>query len=120
MTQAQAPKKKEGTDLSALFAGLEITPTEEPLPSFRRGADSTPNPFGPVLLASVEKDSAYSIWVPSDAVSRSVFLINAAARKENVGVRIVVNVKRDEKGSLIKDKDGKAQHIVEAKGEHRG
>lgn len=123
MTQAQAPKAKEkdkGTDLAALFTDLQITPDENPLPSFRRTGEQTPNPFGPVLLASVDHDTPYSIHVPPDAVARSVFLINAAARKENVGVRVVVNIERDDKGAVVKGADGKAQYIVDTKGEHKG
>lgn len=116
-----APKAQpKGTDLHALFSNLTIEVSEEPLPEPVRARDSLPNPFGPPLLASIEHGTPYTIHVPADAVQRSVFLINAAARKENVGVRVVVNVQRDEKGRVVKGTDGKAVPIVDTKGPHKG
>lgn len=113
-------QKKTGTDLQDLFSHLTIEVSDEPLPEPVRARDSLPNPFGPPLLASIEHGTPYSIHVPADAVSRSVALINAAARKENVGVRVVVDVKRDEKGRVVKGEDGKAVPVVATKGDHRG
>lgn len=108
------------TDLQELFSNLEITESAEPLPATHRGGKELPNPFTEVLRQSVEKSSPYSTYVPADAVNRAVFLINAAARKENLGVRIVVNVQRDDKGSVVKDNKGKAQPIVETRGPNKG
>ena len=107
-------------DFAELFAGLEITPSEEPLPEISRQRAGLPNPFVDPVKASVEHGTPYSIHVPPNAVSRAVSLINAAARKENYGVRVVVNVQRDEKGAIVKGADGKAQPVVEAKGPNKG
>jgi hypothetical protein len=111
---------KNGIDLASVFEGLAIEPTNEPLPASTRGSAAGPNPFGAPLKASVEHSSPYSIYVPPAAVTRAVFLINAAARKENLGVRIVVNVQRDDKGALVKDTAGKAVPIVERSGANKG
>lgn len=112
--------KQTQTDFESLFANLEVTPSEEPLPVIQRTRASIPNPFGGPLRASVEHGTPYSIHVPADAVQRAVSLINSAARKENLGVRVVVNVRRDDKGQLVKGDDGKAVPIVEQRGEHKG
>jgi hypothetical protein len=109
------------TDLQELFGNLTIEATSEPLPPITRGqASSLPNPFGPAIKASIEHDSAYSIYVPADAVNRSVSLINAAARTLNHGVRIVVNVRKDSEGHPVKDAEGKVQYVAEPRGEHKG
>lgn len=110
MADTQAP------DLSAVFANLAIEPSSEPLPEPTRGTAGGPNPFTDAVKASVEHGTPYSINVPDGAVKRAIFLINAAAKKQNLGVRIVVNVKRDKQGHVVKDKQGKAQNIVDEKG----
>lgn len=115
-----SPTAARQTDFEALFASLEVIPADEPLPEIQRSRSSLPNPFGKPLAASVEHGTPYSIHVPKDAVQRAVALINAAARKEDLGVRVVVNVQRDEKGQIVKDADGKAVPIVETKGENKG
>lgn len=115
-----APIKQPEVDLKAVFTDLAITPSDEPLPEISRSRESLPNPFTGALQASAQHGTPYSLYVPLAAVPRAVFLINAAARKENLGVRIVVNNKRDAKGALVKGADGKAQPIVEAKGENKG
>jgi hypothetical protein len=109
------------TDLAELFGNLSITETNEPLPApIRAVRDALPNPFGGPILSSIEHNSAYTLYLPPDAVSRAVFLINAAARQIDKGVRIVVNVQRDDKGQVIKGEDGKALPIVEPRGENKG
>lgn len=115
-------------DLGDVFANLAIVPSDEPLPEPTRGSTGGPNPFIAPLHASVEHGKAYSIYVPGDknkdgqypAVQRAVFLINAAARKENLGVRVVVNVKRDKDGKIVKDDKGKAQPLPETSGDNKG
>jgi hypothetical protein len=111
---------KQG-NVADVFADLAITPSDEPLPEpVRGGADSGPNPFTEPLLASVEHSKPYNFYVPAPAVQRAVFLINAAARKANKGVRIVVNVQRDDKGHVVKGADGKAVPIAEKDGPNKG
>jgi len=96
-------------DLSAVFSGLQIEASNEPLPEpVRGGVASGPNPFTDTLQASVDNGTPYSFYVPPQAIKRAVFLINAAARKLNVGVRVVVNVKKDDKGQVT--------YIAEKKG----
>ena len=109
------------TPTQDVFADLAITPTEEPLPEARR-MQAGPNPFTEPLKASVAHNTAYSVYIPNEgnAVQRAVFLINQAARRENLGVRVVVNVRKDKDGKVVKDKDGKATYIVEANGANKG
>lgn len=110
---------KPAADLADVFAGLEITPSDEPMPAITRQSTAGPNPFTQPLLASIEHSQPYDIYLPVDAVQRGVFLLNAAAKRENKGVRIWVNCVRDEKGTLVKV-DGKVQYQPETKGPHKG
>lgn len=111
------------TDLKDLFQNLVIEDDDTPLPPVRRGgAAELPNPFAPALQESLDKDTPKTIWIPADAVSRAVFLINRAAAKMTPprGVRIVVNVERDSNGAVVKGEDGKAKPVVETRGANKG
>lgn len=108
-------------DLNSLFAGLTIEPTDEALPEPRRGgAVSGPNPFSDPLQASIEHSKPYTVYLPKEAINRATFLINSAARKASVGVRIVVDVQRDKDGKVVPGKDGKAQYVTQTQGENKG
>lgn len=107
-------------NLQDVFANLAIEPSSEPLPEPTHGATTGPNPFDKAVTASVEHGTPYSIHVPANAVQRAVFLINAAARKQNYGVRVVVNVQRDKDGKIVKNKDGRSIPVPEKDGDNKG
>lgn len=112
------------TDLAELFGNLTITQSTEPLPAITRVRESLPNPFGPSLHASIKAESPMDIYVPPAAVLRAVSLLQDAAKTENVGVRVVVNVQRDKNGTVIKTKDeqgnSKVSYVTETRGDHKG
>lgn len=126
MAAERVPPFREGTIMTTptidpkVFQGLQITPSDEPLPEPARGTTAGPNPFTDPLTASVEHSKAYSVYLPPEAVQRAVFLINSAARKANIGARVVVNIKRDKDNKPIKDKNGKTQPIAETDGPNKG
>lgn len=107
-------------NFAEMFGSLDISPSDEPLPEITRQRDDVVNPFGQPILASIANETPYSVYVPEAGVTRCVSLLNAAAKKENVGVRVVVNVQRDDKGKVVKGADGKAVAIVEKRGENKG
>lgn len=109
------------TNFEQLFENLVIEQSSEPLPPITRPSrSSVPNPFGPALALSLQHSTPYSIYVPADAVQRAVSLINGAARKMDCGVRVVPNIKRNDKGQILKGEDGKVVYLAETKGENKG
>lgn len=107
-------------DMAELFGNLHIEESSEPLPTFRGVGQELPNPFGPTIDASAENGSTYNIYVPPSAVSRAVRLIREAANKSNRGVRIVVNMRRDENQRPVKNDEGKVIYLAESKGDNKG
>lgn len=101
------------------FADLQIIESDEPLPTITRGGHAGPNPFTDKIEASVTHSTSYTFYVPKEDVQRAIFLINGAAKKQNRGVRVWVNVQRDN-GKVVKGKDGKAVFVEETSGPNKG
>lgn len=108
------------TDFAALFANLTVEESSEPLPKIVRVRESLPNPFGPSILASIERNTTFSTYVPADSVSKTSSMIHAAAKAEGCGATVVANVVRDAKGRIVKDDEGKAQYVAERSGPNKG
>ena len=108
-----------GTATVDPFADLAIEESNEPLPSIVRGGHAGPNPFTDKIEASVANDTSYTFYITPEQVTRAIFLINSAAKKQNRGVRVWVDVQRKD-GKVVKGKDGKAIHNLQTQGANKG
>jgi hypothetical protein len=86
------PKKGEAPEFD--FGSLEFREAELPKP-----ADD--NPFSKPLGESYEYDTARAVVIPTAGVTRASGLIRRAADKLEIGVSIVENPAKDEKGNAL-------------------